>query len=126
MGKGISLEELYSQPFSITRHKLVPYLDLEVVISPMGEIEYALPSHQEFLILKAMERNGWSRQELMDACPPEFHFDFLNWLIDQSGGYVPVWEAFTVNRNVTTKQAAALRKLKLAGLYTGKIPKTKG
>ena len=80
MEKEISIEELYSQPFSITRHKMIPYLDLEVIISPTGEIEYALPSHQECLI----------------------------------------------TRKVTTKQAAALRKLKLAGLYTGKIPKTKG
>lgn len=117
-------EELYRHPFSIELHKSVPYhVSLEAVISPEGEIEYAMPSHQEYLIAKAMERNGWSRQELMDACPPEFYFDFLNWLIEQSGGYIPVWEMFTVNREITAKQAAALRKLKLAGLFAGKIPR---
>lgn len=45
---------------------------MEVMISPDGEISYAVPSHQEFLIRKAMDANGWSRDKLMDACPPKF------------------------------------------------------
>lgn len=123
----ISEYELYQKPFSIERHKSVCYhVPLEAIISPAGEIEYALPSHQENLIAKAMQQNGWSRQELMDACPPEYHFNFIDWLIEKSGGYIPVWEPCTVNKEITRKQAAALRKLKMAGLFLGKIPKVKG
>ena len=115
--------ELYRLPFSIERHKSMPYsVALEVVIAPDGKIEYALPSHQEYLIAKAMEKNGWTRQELMDACPPEYYFCFLDWLVDESGGYLPVWERWTVDATLTTKQRAALRRLKLAGLYKGYIP----
>ena len=115
--------ELYRLPFSIKRHKSMPYsVALEVVIAPDGKIEYAMHSHQEYLIAKAMEKNGWTRQELMDACPPENNFCFLDWLVDESGGYLPVWERWTVDATLTTKQRAALRRLKLAGLYKGYIP----
>lgn len=123
MNQEINVDDLYSQPFSIARHKMVPYLELEVIISPKGEIEYALPSHQESLIRKAMEKQHWTRQELMDAYPPEFYFNFLEWLIEQSGGYIPVWERGITNHPVTQQQANALRKLKLAGLYRGVLPK---
>lgn len=40
MNQEINVDDLYSQPFSIARHKMVPYLELEVIISPKGEIEY--------------------------------------------------------------------------------------
>lgn len=116
-------EGLYSKPFSIERHKEFPYVSLEVIISPTGEVEYALPSHQEYLIAKAMEKQQWTRQELMDACPPEFYFSFMEWLIEKSGGYIPVWEQWVLDYPVTRKQASMLRKLKLAGLYKGAMPK---
>lgn len=123
MEQPISIEELYAEPFSIERHKLIPYLSLEVVISPDGEISYAIPSHQEFLITKAKEKHHWTRQELMDACPPKFYYNFMEWLIQQSGGYIPVWEHGVLNYPITVKQGNALRKLKLAGLYKGVLPK---
>lgn len=119
----INEEELFNEPFSIERHKLFPYISLEVIISPSGEVEYALPSHQEYLIAKAMEKNQWNRQELMDACPPNRYFSFLEWLIEKSGGYIPVWEQGVLDCPVTRKQANMLRKLKLAGLYKGVLPK---
>lgn len=115
--------ELYRLPFSIQRHKSMPYhVSLEVVIAPDGTVEYALPSHQEYLIAKAMEKKGVSREKLMDECPPEYYFNFLEWLVDESGGYLPVWERWTVDANLTLQQKNALRKLKLAGLYRGNIP----
>ena len=110
-------------PFSIERHKATPYhITLEVMIAPDGTIEYAMPSHQEYLIKKAMELHQWSRQELMDACPPEYYFNFMEWLVQESGGYIPVWEQYTMNWTITGKQAAALRQLKMAGLFRGAIP----
>lgn len=119
----ISVEELYAEPFSIERHKMIPYLSLEVVLSPDGEAAYAIPSHQEYLIARAMEKHHWTRQELMDACPPAFYCNFMEWLIEQSGGYIPVWERGVLDHSVTKKQANTLRKLKLAGLYKGALPK---
>lgn len=116
-------QKLFSMPFSIERHKAAPYhITLEVMIAPDGTIEYAMPSHQEYLIKKAMERHQWSRQELMDACPPEYYFNFMEWLVQESGGYIPVWEQYTMNWAITGKQASALRQLKMAGLFRGAIP----
>ena len=115
-------EEVYRLPFDIKRHKSLPYhTPIEVMIGPNGDISYALPSHQEFLIKKAMKRNGWTREQLMDACPPEYYFDFMRWLISQSGGYVPVWEIGIPNYPLTKPQQAALLKLKLHGLYHGMV-----
>lgn len=62
--------ELYRLPFSIERHKSMPYsVALEVVIAPDGKIEYALPSHQEYLIAKAMEKK-WVDSARTDGCVP--------------------------------------------------------
>lgn len=44
------------------------------------------------------------------------------WLIPQSGGFIPVWEEGVLRYPVTQKQKAALRTLKMAGLYRGGIP----
>lgn len=124
---GFDEQTLFSMPFSVERHKAAPYhITLEVMIAPDGTIEYAIPSHQEYLIQKTMERYQWSRQKLMDACPPEYYFNFLEWLVQESGGYLPVWEQCTLNWPVTKKQAAALRKLKMAGLFKGAIPQSEG
>lgn len=76
----VTEEELYKLPFSIARHKSAPYhLKLKVMISPDGEIQYAIPSHQEFLIKKAMERHGWTRDELMAICPPHQNTILTSW-----------------------------------------------
>lgn len=116
-------EEIFALPFDIDRHKSLPYHpELEVMIATDGTVEYALPSHQEFLIEKAMQRHNWTRDQLMDACPPEYHYDFLAWLIPESGGYIPVWERGVLNYPLTKEQTASLRKLKMAGLYRGYIP----
>lgn len=116
-------KDLLCKPFSVERHKAAPYpIDLEAVIAPDGTIEYAIPSHQEYLIAKTMEKKHWSRQELMDACPKEYYANFLEWLIQQSGGYLPIWPRMTVDWPITHKQAASLRKLKMAGLFKGAIP----
>lgn len=117
--------DLYHQPFSIEMHKSMPYhVDLEVMIAPDGTVEYAMPSHQEYLIHKAMNRLQCSRTELEDACPKEFYTNYLAWLIPQSGGYIPVWENYVLPDIAITKaQLATLKHLKLNGLYKGKLPK---
>lgn len=40
-----------------------------------------------------------------------------------NGGFLPVWENFVLDVEVTPAQYAALRTLKLNGLYKGKLPK---
>ena len=115
-------DEILRLPFDIARHKEARYLELEIMIAPNGAAVYALPSHQEFLVKRAMEMHNWTREELMDACPPEYYEDFMNWLIPLSGGWIPVWPIGILNYPLTRPQVALLRKLKMAGLYHGHIP----
>lgn len=118
----LSEEVIYSLPFSVELFRMLPYHpELEVMIAADGTIYYARPSHQEFLIRKAMERNHCSRDELMEKCPQEYHANFMVWLIEESGGYIPVWRKFFIGKTPTKAQKNALKKLKLEGLYRGKI-----
>lgn len=103
-------------------YKTKQYWDFEIMISAEGDIAYATPSHQEFLIARSCEKRCMSRDELMEACPPEYHFDFLKWLVDQCG-WIPVWENGVLNYPITKKQRTVLRKFKILGLFRGAIPK---
>lgn len=98
------------------------YGEFEVMIDPEGNIVKALPSHQEFLIMKSMILHGYSRELLMAACPPAYYYDFMRWLIPMSGGWIPVWNIGVMDYPVTKKQLAALKKLKVMGFYRGKLP----
>lgn len=118
-------DEIFNMPFSIERHKQSRWLNLEVIISPDGEVCYARPSHQEFLIQKACEINKCTRDELYALCPQEYWGDFLTWLFTMTGGYIPVWEDGVIDILCTKKQYAALKTLKLNGLYKGALPRWK-
>lgn len=115
--------EVLNSPFDIETHKQHFHDYLEVMIAPDGTIAYAVPSHQEYLITKAARRHNCTREELYSLCPEEYYCDFMTWLIGESGGYIPVWESCVYAPTMTTQQQAALKKLKIAGLYKGAIPK---
>lgn len=115
--------EVLNSPFDIETHKQFFHGYLEVMVAPDGTIEYAVPSHQEYLINRAAKRHNCTREELYDLCPKEYYCDFLTWLIGESGGYIPVWEKQVYAPSITSQQRIALRKLKIAGLYKGLIPK---
>ena len=114
--------EILALPFDIERHKQSQYLLSEFVIAPDGTIYYALPSHTEFLVKKVCERKNCTRKEVEDTCPPEYYANYLAWLIEQSDGYIPVWEPFVLEDSATKQQLASLKLLKLNGLYRGKLP----
>ena len=104
-------DEILRLPFDITRHKAARYLDLEIMVAPNGAAVYALPSHQEFLIKRAMELHHWTREALMDVCPPEFYGDFMRWLIPLAGGWIPVWSIGILDYPLTRPQVGLLRRL---------------
>lgn len=113
MGYGLHSE------FDISKHKenFVNYL--EVLIEPDGHVVYAVPSHQEKAIELAMKAKGWTRYELRDACPPEYWFDFLEWLLGLTG-CISVWTNMIVGKP-NDAQKETLKELKKAGLYKGVI-----
>lgn len=108
--------------FDIEKHKQTFVHYLEVVIDPDGKVMYAVPSHQRKMIHIACERLGLTQQELYDLCPREMYWDFIRWLSEVSG-LMAVWESHCEVYKPTVKQIATLRRLKMAGLYAGVIPR---
>lgn len=108
--------------FDLQKHKETYVNYLEVVIDSDGKVMYAVPSHQEKLIRMGSEKAGMSREEFIASCPKEWHYDYLKWLCIQTGA-VCVWNDQYYGVDLTLKQRAALRTLKMAGVYHGVIPK---
>lgn len=114
---------IYS-PFDIQQHKEKYVNYLEVVISPEGVVEYAVPSHSEVLIRHCCEMKEISREQLYALVPREYYFDMIGWLCKESG-YIAVWnEHCAFHGELYKKQENKLKALKLAGIYRGSIPKT--
>lgn len=108
--------------FDIEKHKQT-YIDyLEVLILENGKIVYAIPSHQAKAEELCCEKLGISRQELLAMCPREYWCDYLTWLLTICGA-VSVWNTLyaTGKNGLNAKQRAVLRRLKLNGLYRGKV-----
>lgn len=108
-------------PFDADEHKKKYVNYLEVLISKDGVAMYAVLSHQEKAIKLACDELHVSRDELSAICPREYYFDFLRWLLMVSGA-AAVWNETCLMLEPTRKQVAALKMLKLKGLYRGMIP----
>lgn len=113
---------LYSE-FDLSKHKETFVNYLEVMILEDGTVVYAVPSHQEKAIEIACDKLGICRQELMDMCPREYYADFMTWLC-MVGNVVAVWNNTCVATSPNRKQVAALKRLKLAGVYRGALPRS--
>ncbi len=107
--------DLYSE-FDIEKH-LETFVDyFEAVILPDGKVEYAIPSHQEKLIKIGMKKSGKNRQEYLDSVPEEYHWNFLSFLLLDTG-CISVWSCgYAATENVTEKQKGMLKVLIEKGL----------
>ena len=105
--------EVLHSPFDIETHKATFVNYTEVVILPDGTIEYAVPSHQmklERIYEETKHASAW------DDCPPNKHFDFLEWLMQETG-CICVW--FTGwQGKPNAKQRASILKLCENGLMS--------
>ena len=108
-------------PFDLEKHKETFTNYLEVLIDEEGTIMYAVPSHQQKGIALACARLGVSRETLEAMIPQQYWCNVLEWLC-MAAKVVFVWNGSCVAVNPTTKQIGALRRLKMAGVYTGPIP----
>ena len=105
--------------FDIEQHKAHFVNYLEVIIERNGHVLYAVPSHQEKAIELACKEKGWTREQLSNACQPEFYFDFLNWVLRLTGS-VSVWNDFYMGE-LNDIQRKKLIEMKQAGIYRGTI-----
>lgn len=111
-------------PFDIKLHKLTFIDYLEVVISPDGKVEYAVPSHLEKLLKIFMKQENISDRAVAVKTIEDRDTDMDGPLISLTKltGYISVWrEAYTCGKSPTKKQLATLRELKLNGLYHGTL-----
>lgn len=117
----MSTYDVYSK-FDIEQHKKTYPYYTEVIIHPDGEIEYAVPSHQEKLISICMRNLDITRDELNNMCPKEFYFNVNPWLCNISHR-VAVWYDFAMfpSDGITIHQKEALQMLKANGCYIGKV-----
>lgn len=112
--------DVYSE-FDLEQHKKKFVHYLEVMIDRDGKVHYAVPSHQEWAIKESCKKLGMTRDELCDATPKEFYFDWMKWLLRQCDA-VAVWEDFYMGEP-NRKQMATLRELKMGGVFRGSISK---
>lgn len=111
-------------PFDMKLHKQTFIDYLEVVISPDGIVEYAVPSHLEKLLKIFMEQENISDRAVAVKTIEDRDTDMDGPLISLTKltGYISVWcEAYTCGASPTKKQLATLRELKLNGLYHGTL-----
>lgn len=108
--------------FDLDKHKQKYVNYLEVMIEEDGTVHYAVPSHQEWAIYAACRKLGVSREELCDMTPADFYFDWLTWLLMQSGS-MAVWNNHYECQRPTRAQYNTLRRLKLGGVYHGDLPR---
>ena len=92
---------------------------LEIIIEENGHVLYAVPSHQELAIKLACKAKNWTRKQLDEACPPEYYFDFLEWVLGLTNS-ISVWNTMYVGK-ANDLQKEKLRELKSYGLYKGII-----
>ena len=101
--------------FDIDKHDATFINYLEIIVKPDGEIEYAVPSHQEKLISIACQMKNITRQELVDICPREYYFDTNRWLCILTGCISIHTEVFYPTPNITDKQKEIMTMLQQRG-----------
>lgn len=112
--------DIYS-PFDLEKHKQTYINYLEVIIDKTGKIMYAVPSHTEKAIAIACSELNVSRDQLMDMVPRDYYCAMHEWLC-KVAKIVMVWTGGCTFVEPNSKQIAALRRLKLAGVYHGCVP----
>ena len=105
--------------FDLQQHKKKYINYLEVCIDYKGKIMYAVPSHQMKCEDLCCKKLGITREQLIASCPQEFHYDYLNWLMDTCG-CICVWTNFYMGKS-NAKQQRALKILKSEGVYVGEV-----
>lgn len=97
--------DVYSK-FDLEKHKQTFIDYLEIMILPDGTIEYAVPSHQEYLINYIFKNKGITREALMELT--NINVEMLN----DISGVVSVWNEYIIApHKITKEQIETLHKL---------------
>lgn len=112
-------QKVLHSPFDLQIHKETFINYLEVVILENGTVEYAVPSHQMKVTDIIAKQRNLTRTGVSELCPPEYYFDYNNWLCRESKA-VMVWNDFFLGEP-NDLQLHTLTILMEHGLYYGNI-----
>lgn len=121
----INAQKVLQGPFDMEVHRLTFFNYLEVVMSPEGVVEYAVPSHNEKLLQIYMKMNSIPDREsafaLLDKQYGRMSMGAVE-LLSKATGYISIWnDIYTTGVKLTDKQLRMLQKLKVHGLYRGPV-----
>lgn len=110
-------QRVLHSPFDIETHKKTFIHYLEIVISPEGVIEYAVPSHERKLRdILGISAGQMERDYFMNVSIGKF-ITPIEWLTEQTG-YISVWDGGYIGK-ANKRQIGVLQKLRREGLYEG-------
>lgn len=113
-------QEVLHGTFDAELHKRTFIDYLEVVISPEGVVEYAIPSHSEKLLQIYMQKYSIDRETALY----NLSLSGIGYIesLSEATGYISVWnEAYITGCKPTQQQLNKLKTLKIQGLYRGRI-----
>lgn len=102
--------DVYSK-FDLEKHKMTFVNYFEAIILPTGEVQYAIPSHQEALIRLAFP--NFTRDEAWEQVP--IVEDPINFLLIKTG-CISCWSNFHIGAPCTPEQEEMLQILINEGL----------
>lgn len=117
-------QEVLHSPFDIETHKRTFVAYLEVVISPEGIVEYAVPSHTDKLIEILAKQKGIktfdeAKKYVFDTATNNGYCSSIDFLTGVTG-YISVWFNGYVAEDPPTKaQLDKLKELFDNGVYVG-------
>lgn len=119
-----NVQKVLHGAFDIKLHKLIFINYLEVVISPEGVVEYAVPSHSEKLLKVYMKKfaisdRGEALRQLSEKCNV---FSGYIETLSKETEYISVWNhGYITGCKPTQQQLNKLKLLSFNGLYHGRI-----
>lgn len=117
-------QEVLHSPFDIETHKQTFVSYLEVVISPEGTVEYAVPSHTDKLIEVLAKQKGIktfdeAKKYVFDTAMNNGYCSSIDFLTGVTG-YISVWfNGYVAGDPPTKAQLDKLKELFDNGVYAG-------
>lgn len=117
-------QEVLHSPFDIETHKRTFVAYLEVVISPEGIVEYAVPSHTDKLVEIFAKQKGFddihkAKKYIIETTIKNGMLSTIDYLTGATG-YISVWFSRYVAGDPPTKaQLDKLKELFDNGVYVG-------
>lgn len=106
--------------FDIEKHKKVYINYCEVIIDRSGLINYAVPSHSDFLESYCCKLFNINLDEFRDTCPRSMYCDYMTWLLRQSA-CVSCWAQGYMYEYINDFQRNSLELLIDNGLVADKL-----